>query len=348
LISDLEVTNLEVSKKPEFKSDLDNFVTSEADPINNIYKFYDYLNDLGFKLTTQTKDYIFNLMKNRLAKENEEIEPNPLPEQIQLEDVNNNSEIDSKCDKKIDEKMIVIIYNPNHINHYPEVSSPEMPERIIKIIDLLKNREKIFNEKCRLISDFKPGSEEDLLKIHTKNYIQFVKDYAKKGGGFLGDSTYITRSTHEIALLAVGGAIRASEEVINGKSDFALALIRPPGHHASKDKYGGYCIYNNAAVLARYLQNKKKMKKILILDWDAHAANGTMDIFYDDPSVMLISIHQDPHNYYPKTGFLSQMGKSKGLGYTINVEMPRGSGDEEYFTVLNELICMRNFSPISL
>jgi acetoin utilization deacetylase AcuC-like enzyme len=80
------------------------------------------------------------------------------------------------------------------------------------------------------------------------------------------------------------------------------------------------------------------LKKILILDWDAHAANGTMDIFYDDPSVMLISIHQDPHNFYPKTGFISQLGKSSGLGYTVNVEMPKGSGDDEYMTVFKKLV----------
>ena len=235
-------------------------------------------------------------------------------------------------------KGIVVIYNPSHIGHRSETSSPEMPERLIKIIDLLNRREKVFNRQCRLISDFPPATEEDLLRVHDLQYIDFIKRYASKGGGFLGDSTYITKSTHELALIAVGGAIRAAEEVLDGKAEFGLALIRPPGHHASREKYGGYCIYNNAAILARYLQQKKGLKKILILDWDAHAANGTMDIFYDDPSVMLISLHQDPHNYYPKTGFISQMGKAKGFGYTINMEMPRGSGDDEYFTIFKELV----------
>jgi acetoin utilization deacetylase AcuC-like enzyme len=244
-------------------------------------------------------------------------------------------------------KGIAVIYNPSHIGHRSETSSPEMPERLTKIIDLLNRREKVFNKQCRLISDFPPATEEDLLRVHDLQYIDFIKRYASKGGGFLGDSTYVTKTTHELALVAVGGAIRAAEEVLNGKAEFALALIRPPGHHASREKYGGYCIYNNSAILARYLQQEKGLKKILILDWDAHAANGTMDIFNDDPSVMLISLHQDPHNYYPKTGFISQMGKAKGFGYTINMEMPRGSSDDEYFTVFKDLVLplVEKFKP---
>jgi acetoin utilization deacetylase AcuC-like enzyme len=213
-----------------------------------------------------------------------------------------------------------------------------MPERLIKIIDLLKSRGNVFNSHCKLISDYPAATEEDLLMVHHEDYVRFIKNYAGKGGGFLGDSTYVTATTHELALAAVGGALKAADEVLSGHARFGLALIRPPGHHASSDKYGGYCIYNNAAILARYLQKKKGLKNILILDWDAHAANGTMKIFYDDPTVMLISLHQDPHNYYPKTGFISQMGSSNGLGYTINMEMPRGSGDKEYMTVFKELV----------
>ena len=233
---------------------------------------------------------------------------------------------------------LVVIYNPNHISHRPKGTSPEMPERLIKIMDLLNKREKVFNSHCKLISDYPPATEADVLRVHTKAYVEFIKNYASKGGGFLGDSTYITNTTHELALLAIGGAFKTAEFVLDGKAEFGFGLIRPPGHHASKDKYGGYCIYNNAAILAKYLQTKKGLKKILILDWDAHAANGTMNIFFDDPSVLLISLHQDPHNYYPKTGFISQLGKSLGLGYTVNVEMPRGAGDEEYLTVFDELV----------
>lgn len=340
LVSDIIITDLIKSEEPDFKSELDKFIEDEESPLDTIEKFYDKLTSQGFRLNPEVKSHINGVLRERMR---EQYEKELKEEQIDLGSELNSSEISDESDSMEDlpvedSDMMVITYNPNHINHRPSISSPEMPERLIKIMDLLKGREKIFNKDCKLISDYPPATEEDLLRVHTTKYVQFVKNYAGRGGGFLGDSTYITKITHELALLAVGGAIKAAEEVLAGNAQFGLGLIRPPGHHASKDKYGGYCIYNNSAVLARYLQVKKGLDKILILDWDAHAANGTMNIFYDDPSVMLISLHQDPHNYYPKTGFISQLGKGEGLGYTINMEMPRGAGDEEYITVFNELV----------
>jgi len=109
----------------------------------------------------------------------------------------------------------------------------------------------------------------------------------------------------------------------------------------------GFCYFNNVAVMARYLQEKLGLKKILILDWDAHAANGTMDIFYDDPSVLNISIHQDPVSFYPGTGFAEQIGQGPGKGYTVNVPLRSGAGDSDYVYVLEELVIplARSFQP---
>ncbi|WP_455391680.1 hypothetical protein [[Eubacterium] cellulosolvens] len=339
LVSDLLFADIPVDEPKEFKSQLDLFIEAEAEPKKNIDKFYESVASLGFNLNQEVKQYILKVLDDKLRQQ-ESKKAEEVAEESQLDtDHKLLSGVESKAEISLDARAgVMIIYNPNHITHRPTGSSPEMPERLIKIIDLLKKREKVFNTHCKLITDFPPATEEDLLRVHTKQYIDFIKNYAAKGGGFLGDSTYITTTTHELALLAVGGAIKAAELVLAGKAEFGFGLIRPPGHHASRDKYGGYCIYNNAAILTRYLQIKKGFKKILILDWDAHAANGTQSIFFDDPSVMLISLHQDPHNFYPKTGFISQLGKSKGLGYTINVEMPRGSGDEEYMTVFDELV----------
>ena len=338
LISDLEIKNLMGIKKTDFKSELDKLMEEEVDPEKALEKFYDNLAELGFALTPEVKRYIEHLADKRMNTRSRDVLAQDI-ESIEFIEESPGDAITSTPGFDPDKPTeLVVTYNLNHVNHRPSVSSPETPERLVKIMELLKGREKVFNARIRLVSDYPPATEEDLKRVHTESYIEFVKNYAAKGGGFLGDSTYITASTHELALLAIGGAIKAAEEVVTGNAEFGLGLIRPPGHHATKDKYGGYCIYNNAAVLARYLQVKKGCKKILILDWDAHAANGTMDIFYDDPTVMLISLHQDPHNYYPKTGFISQMGKLKGLGYTLNVEMPRGSGNAEYLTVFNELV----------
>ncbi len=344
LVSDLEFTDVPDAETQEFKSQLDEFIDANDNPRKNLNMFYSELLDQGFNINPDIESYIEKVLDNRL-KERSENEENKSPvtdfeltsDQITGSKAKQMTE-PAESTSTTGSKGLAVIYNPSHIGHRPSVSSPEMPERLIKIMDLLKRREQVFNDSCKLISDYGPASEEDILRVHDSNYVKFIKNYAARGGGFLGDSTYVTKSTHELALLAVGGAFRAAEEVLAGNAEFALGLIRPPGHHASRNKYGGYCIYNNAAILARYLQAKHGLNKILILDWDAHAANGTMDIFYDDPSVMLISLHQDPHNYYPKIGFISQMGKSKGIGYTINVEMPRGSGDEEYLMVFKELV----------
>ena len=348
LVSDLIFNDIPEAELEETKSKLDLFIESESAPEKNIHKFYESISNLGFEITDEVKTHIASALKARieeLEKKNNSAEP-----EVPKLEIQKDSKEDLKSQQPPTQDSIAglaVIYNPNHITHRPKESSPEMPERLIKIMDLLKKREKVFNSHCKLISDYPPATEEDLLRVHTKAYVEFIKHYASKGGGFLGDSTYVTKTTHELALLAVGGAFKAAEMVLDGKAKFGFGLIRPPGHHASKDKYGGYCIYNNAAILARYLQAKKGLKKILILDWDAHAANGTMNIFFDDPSVMLISIHQDPHNYYPKTGFISQLGKSPGLGYTINMEMPRGAGDEEYLTVFKELVIplYKTFKP---
>ena len=348
LISDLFIADILDSKEKESKSAIDKFIDSHPEPQKDIEKFYEILLHLGFKLTPGVKKYILKLMDERIMElKNKKPTDELMKPEIILDPASKPKVKSKSSDSSHSTTGLVVTYNPSHIDHRPKGSSPEMPERLIRIMDLLKRREKIFDGQCRLISDYPPATEEDLLRVHTKQYINFIKNYAAKGGGFLGDSTYITKNTHEIALLAVGGAIRAAEEVVAGKAEFGLGLIRPPGHHASREKYGGYCIYNNAAILARYLQNKFGLNKILILDWDAHAANGTMDIFYDDPSVMLISLHQDPHNYYPKTGFISQMGKARGLGYTVNIEMPKGSGDEEYMIAFNELVIplYKKFEP---
>ncbi len=234
--------------------------------------------------------------------------------------------------------LIEVLYSPRHVKHKSSSLSPENPTRLTKIFNLLNGRANVFRRGCKLITNFRPAEEEDVLRVHTEEYLEFIRNYSGAGGGFLGDSTYLNRSSYELALLAAGSAISAGERVLDGTCDFALSFMRPPGHHATRDKYGGYCIFNNAAIMVRNLQAKRNLGKVLILDWDAHAANGTMDIFYSDPTVLLISLHQDPHNFYPHTGFMNQMGKGEGVGYTVNVEMPPESTDNEYSLVLKDVV----------
>ncbi|MCS3922986.1 histone deacetylase [Methanosalsum natronophilum] len=236
---------------------------------------------------------------------------------------------------------IAIVYDEYHSTHTSSllgIESPENPQRLFEAYWYLK-KNRVFEDKMiDLFNDFEKANEKDIMLVHSKTYLDFLKSYASKGGGFLGDSTYITESSYNVALKAVGGSIKAAELVIEGSYYSSFALVRPPGHHAGVDKYSGFCLLNNGAILARYLQKYHKYKKILILDWDAHSGNGTMDIFYQDPTVMTVSIHHDPRNYYPRTGFSDQLGDGKGKGYTLNIEMAKGAGDKDYQLVFNEII----------
>lgn len=245
---------------------------------------------------------------------------------------------------------IAFLYNEDHMKHDASLLSiitHEKPERIIKAMWYLEKNKVFTDGTCTLISDFKTANEEDLHRVHGKEYVSFVKSYSGSGGGFLGDSTYMTSGSYDIAKTAAGAAIQAGDLLVDKKFSHAFVLTRPPGHHASSQKYGGFCLFNNAAVLTRHLQQNRKIGKVLILDWDAHAGDGTMEIFYEDPTVMLISLHRDPHGFYPRKGFSNETGENAGKGYTMNVEMPAGSSNEEYMYAFDETVIpmVKHFNP---
>ena len=246
------------------------------------------------------------------------------------------------------QKTVALIHNPNHMLHRSESSSPENPERVTRIIQYLKVKTPLLNDgPCVLITEFPPASEIDLLRVHDRTYLEFIKRTAASGGTFLGDSTYISPQTYKVAATAAGGAMEAMRTVVKGEFESSFALIRPPGHHASADRFGGYCIFNNAAVAARYAQKNLGLQRIMMVDWDAHAGNGTMHIFYEDPSVLIVSLHRDPNEHYPHDGFGHQIGRGEGRGYNVNVEMPEGAGDAEYELVMNEIVLplARSYHP---
>lgn len=233
----------------------------------------------------------------------------------------------------------VVVQNQNHIVHRSETTSPENPGRVTRIMSFLEGRLKLFKSgEYQLLTDFPDATDDQILKVHDEEYFNFVKRFCENGGGFLGDSTYFSHYSFRAAKSAVGGAIKATEMVANNEVPTSFALIRPPGHHASKDKFGGYCIFNNVAVAIRHLQDSGLAKKIMIVDLDAHAGNGTMRIFYEDPDVLTLSVHRDPQDFYPHDGFSHQIGRGDGRGYNINVEMPEGSGDDDYLLIFDNII----------
>lgn len=241
----------------------------------------------------------------------------------------------------IPNKKIAFLYNEKHLKHESGplcIKTPECPERFIKAMWYLQKSAVFDNDACSLIGDFDAVDDSYLLRVHDDSYVNFIDSYSKAGGGFLGDSTYIVSESYNVAKLSAGAAVKAGSLVADGHYSYTFALTRPPGHHASKNKYGGFCLFNNAAILAKYLQKEKNIGKIMIIDWDAHAGDGTMDIFYDDPNVLFVSLHRDPHGFYPRKGFCEETGIDAGKGYTVNVEMPPGAGDEEYVFAFDEIV----------
>jgi acetoin utilization deacetylase AcuC-like enzyme len=179
---------------------------------------------------------------------------------------------------------------------------------------------------------------EDLLKVHDYDYVKRVETICSKGGGFLDDyDTVVSSRSLESALSAVGGALKAVDVVLSRKLSNAFALVRPPGHHAGPNYAKGFCIFNNVALAATHLIKNLGFERVVVLDIDAHHGNGTQEIFFDTPEVLFISLHQDPTRF-PQTGYLDEVGESEGLGYTVNIPLPVGTGDYTYNKATNRII----------
>lgn len=234
-------------------------------------------------------------------------------------------------------KKTAILYTSKYLKHNPGVSHPESPNRLKAIMKELKASGFLDREECSIIKP-KPARTEDVKLVHNPDYIKFVEKFCQRGGGVLdlGD-TVASRESFDVALQAVGGAIKAVELVMETEFRNAFAFVRPPGHHAGPNYAYGFCIFNNIAIAATCLLHKFDLERILILDVDAHHGNGTQEIFYGTDKVLYVSLHQDPHGF-PGTGFTDEQGEKEGLGYTVNVPFPFGVDDQTYSSALDEIV----------
>ncbi len=190
-----------------------------------------------------------------------------------------------------------------------------------------------------------PASMEDLLLAHSAQHIARVDRSASGGGGWLDGDTVTSPGSYEAAIYAAGGVGRATEAVINGEVQSAFALVRPPGHHATRTDAMGFCLFNNVAIAARLALRKHELDRVLIVDFDVHHGNGTQDIFYADSQVLYISTHQYP--LYPGTGRVEETGVAGALNHTVNAPLPPWSGDPEYLLAFQEVVvpAARRFRP---
>lgn len=226
------------------------------------------------------------------------------------------------------------VYHSDYLKHDMGVGHPESPDRLRAIVSRLKAGGVL--DRLVLIE---PTSVADewITQVHKASYLTSLKSRAPVSGRVsLDPDTSISAGSLPAAYLAAGGVLAAADAIMAGTVDHAFCAIRPPGHHAESDRAMGFCLFNNVAIAARYLQRRHGVARVLIVDWDVHHGNGTQHTFDDDPSVLFFSTHQYPH--YPGTGRATERGKGKGEGLTINVPMSAGQGDEDYREIFERVL----------
>ncbi len=181
------------------------------------------------------------------------------------------------------------------------------------------------------------ATEEELLRVHTDEYVERVKAESEAGGGDGGELAPFGPGGYEIAALSAGGVISTVEAVWNGEVDNAYSLNRPPGHHAERGEGRGFCVFANIAVAVEHMRAAHGVDRIAIVDWDVHHGNGTEHAFYEDPDVLTISLHQD--GLYPaESGLVEHTGAGVGEGATVNVPLPPGSGNGAYVAAIERVV----------
>jgi acetoin utilization deacetylase AcuC-like enzyme len=180
------------------------------------------------------------------------------------------------------------------------------------------------------------ATEAEVSAIHSTSQIEQIAEIARSGGGYLDPDTYVSSDSYEAALNAAGAPLTAIDLIMDKKVDNAFCLVRPPGHHATPEKGMGFCLFNNVAIAAKYIQSRYSLDRIVIIDWDVHHGNGTQDAFYDDPSVMYFSMHRYP--FYPGTGAEEETGKDSGSGFTINIPLSYNTEPQEYLKFFEDIL----------
>jgi acetoin utilization deacetylase AcuC-like enzyme len=225
-----------------------------------------------------------------------------------------------------------VVIDREYLRHDPGRFHPERPERLRVLLDLA---EEVDPDHFRLLPP-RSASREEIAACHSDDYIELVRATSEKNRYALDGDTVTSRDSFGVGLLAAGGFLKLLDAIAAGEHRSGFALVRPPGHHALRDQAMGFCLFNTVAVGAHHLKRRYGAEKVLIVDWDVHHGNGTQDAFYQDPSVLYLSTHQYP--YYPGTGATEDVGEGRGEGYTVNVPLPAGCGDEEYLSVFNEIV----------
>ncbi len=237
------------------------------------------------------------------------------------------------------------VYDDRYLWHDPGAWHPERPDRLKAIQANLKE-----SGVLELLIQIDPYSAPLawVERLHDPDYIRRFREACQRGETiFEVEDCGISPQSYEIALLAAGGVMAAADAIMGDRVDNAFCAVRPPGHHAERDRAMGFCFFNNVALGAMYLLENFGLQRVAIIDWDVHHGNGTQHLFEADPRVFYLSLHEDPQYCYPGTGHPREQGKGAGKGFTLNLPFPPHSGDEEYLAALRDegLPRVRQFGP---
>lgn len=230
-----------------------------------------------------------------------------------------------------------LIFHDVFTKHIISPGHPERPERLTTSLDYIARTDLLAESKVRIVEP-RPAIIEEITPLHEKEYLNLIRAKSEAGGGFFTLDTAVNKYTYDAAIMAAGGGNLAVERVFEGTSENAFLLCRPPGHHAEFNRALGFCFINNIAVAAHHLLEKYKLRRVLILDYDAHHGNGTQNAFYSTNQVLYVGMHQDGRTLFPGTGFPNEIGIGEGAGYNVNFSMYPGAGDKSYALAFKEVI----------
>ena len=227
------------------------------------------------------------------------------------------------------------------LEHRAPAGHPERPARAEAVRDALVAA-RIAERGSHVIT--RAATDEELARVHGAAYLDHLVRVVPGNTGWLDPDTYYSPGTWDAVRTAAGSVSQLALDVMSGQFARGLAVVRPPGHHATRDQAMGFCLINNVAAAAAAAR-AAGAGRVAILDWDVHHGNGTQDIFWNDPSVMYLSVHQFP--YYPGTGAPTELGGPAARGATVNVGLPSGSGDSDYAAVFDHVLvpALASFRP---
>ena len=225
------------------------------------------------------------------------------------------------------------LIDPVFLRHRTPDGHPERVERMETLLRLATRADQL---GVTVLPATRRATHDELARVHTRRYVEMIASTAGRAYTMLDPDTHTSPDSYDTALLAAGGAIDVVDRVMAGEFDNAFVAARPPGHHAESGRAMGFCLFSNIAAAAAHAVEHHRLERVMIIDWDVHHGNGTQEIFWNDRRVLFLSLHQYP--FYPGTGAIDEIGGPDAPGFTVNLPMVGGFGDEEWVAAFRRVV----------